>query len=672
VTSTAGRAARAPPPKVVLVSMPWTTVLQPSLGLGVLCAELRAQGVACRAFHANLLLLKHLRPETYDALAHADVLNEFLFTAPFDVLDEGQLDALCARCKLLCASNRNPSGYRDPARVYELVLALRDEVVPAFLAECAERVLEMEPTLVGLTCLFDQTIASAALARLLKDMRPDLPIVLGGYAVQHENGLEVLKAFPQIDAIARGDGEPVIARLAKASVGEGSFDTIPGVVTRANRHAPRSARRADLRKSLPPDYDDWFADVADLAEREKLRVFTEALPLESSRGCWWGQQSHCTFCGIDEETLKYRAKAPEQVLAEIGSLRERYGVGYPLRFSDYIFPHHYHETLLPELAKLEPPAQIECEIKANQTRARLRAFAFAGFAAVQPGIESFSTAVLKRMDKGVRAIQNVQLLKWGFLDGVVINYNLIFGFPGDTPDEYRELAANMPRLYHLTPPVSRSEVALTRFAPLYETPERFGLTKARAHAYYDVLFSRDFLERTGFQMDNYCYYFDRNFDFTPELAELYTRLVIQVSYWKKRQVEGGVMLAYKKANGRYAFVDTRFAQRETFVIEGVAAALYAVCDSQAIGTEEAIARTIEITGSTREAALEALDELDRRRVVWQSDRMVLGLGVPSEIAVQRHRQGWRLAWPALAPLLRKDRDAPEPEPARPLDELALA
>lgn len=677
IGAAAGGALGGPPPKVVpkavLVSMPWTTVLQPSLGLGVLCAELRSEGLACRAFHANLLLLKHMRAATYDALAHSDVLNEFLFTAPLDVVDEAQLDALCARCKLLCAAERNPPGYEDPAELYELILALRDEVVPAFLADCAERILAMEPTLVGFTCLFDQTLASAALARLLKDARPDLPIVLGGYAVQHDNGTEVLKAFPQVDAIARGDGEPIIARLARASVGDGAFDDIRGVTTRANMHRPQAPLRADLRKALRPDYDDWFADVADLGEREKVRVFTECLPLESSRGCWWGQRSHCTFCGIDEETLKYRAKAPEQVLAEIGSLRERYGVRYALRFSDYIFPHHYHETLIPELARLQPRAQLECEIKANQTRERLQAFARAGFVAVQPGIESFSTPVLRRMDKGVRAIQNVQLLKWGYLDGVVINYNLIFGFPGDQPEEYRFLAENMPRLYHLTPPVSRGEVALTRFAPLYETPERFGLPgKATSHAYYRVLFSRSFLERTGFQLDNYCYYFDRNFDFTPQMAELYTRLVIQVAHWKQRQAADGVMLAYKKGGGRYAFIDTRFARRETFELHGAAAALYEVCDDRAIGTEEAIGRAMALAGATRDEALEALDELDRRRVVWQSDRMLLGLGIPSEIAALRHRQRWRLSWPALTAVLRNAEGADQPAPAAPLGELALA
>ena len=300
-------------PYVVLISMPWTTLRQPSLGLALLCANLRSQGISCRVFHANLLLLKYLTAETYFVISRLIACNEFLFTAIIDLdPDQEQLEAMLQQCRLICAADKSSRNYREPGELFELLMSLRSRIIPSFLGECAERILSMQPTLAGFSCLFDQTIAAVALAKLLKEARPELPVVLGGYAVQHENGNQVLQAFPQIDAIARGDGETVIAKLAWASVGGLSFDEIQGVTTRKNLDQWRIATRADLREALPPDYSDWFSDLEALRATEKISIMTEALPLESSRGCWWGEHSHCVFCGIDEETMVYRSKPAER------------------------------------------------------------------------------------------------------------------------------------------------------------------------------------------------------------------------------------------------------------------------------------------------------------------------------------------------------------------------
>lgn len=68
-----------------------------------------------------------------------------------------------------------------------------------------------------------------------------------------------------------------------------------------------------------------------------------------------------------------------------------------------ILPHRYFATLLPELARRGTGLRLSCEMKANTTPERFDLLARAGFAEVQPGIESFSSRVLRSMDKGVRA-----------------------------------------------------------------------------------------------------------------------------------------------------------------------------------------------------------------------------------------------------------------------------
>lgn len=67
-------------PSVILVSLPWTTLTEPSLGLGLLKAILSREDIPCRVMHLNLFLLRHLHASTYFALSNVYALNDFLFS----------------------------------------------------------------------------------------------------------------------------------------------------------------------------------------------------------------------------------------------------------------------------------------------------------------------------------------------------------------------------------------------------------------------------------------------------------------------------------------------------------------------------------------------------------------------------------------------------------------
>src|SRR5271156_6510656 len=70
--------------RVLLVSMPWTTLTEPSLGLAMLKAVLAKHGFAATVMHLNLFLLEHLKAHTYEALSVVYVLNDFLFGHALD------------------------------------------------------------------------------------------------------------------------------------------------------------------------------------------------------------------------------------------------------------------------------------------------------------------------------------------------------------------------------------------------------------------------------------------------------------------------------------------------------------------------------------------------------------------------------------------------------------
>lgn len=630
--------------RVVLASLPWATYAEPSLGLALLKATLSVAGVESHVRHLNLRLLHYLSPETYSMLSQFWGINDFLFTYTLDeALDQRQADCLIECCTKQVAGVTQ-DRYSTLEALLELCLRVREEVIPVYLDDCASHILELEPTLVGFTCMFDQTLASVALAKILKARSPDLMIVLGGYALEGVPGNTVLRSFPWIDAIARGDGEPQIALLADASVGIGQMDKIPGVITQGLEFPVSPPLQTDLNAAPLPDYEDWFADLETLRSSEKLTIRSKVLPVEASRGCWWGQHKHCVFCGIDEETLKYRAKEQQGVLAMLRSMRGRYG-DHIFRFSDYILPKQYYHEMLDHLAAEVPRFRLMGEIKANQTADRLRRLSAAGFVELQPGIESFSTEVLRLMDKGVRAIYNVVTLKAGYQYRIQINYNILYGLPNEEPEWYLEMLAQLPMLYHLTPPVSRTETVVTRFAPLQANPGRFNLlVKPRHHRCYDMLFSEAFFRDHPFSLDDYAYYFARHFDYSDDNQKLYSMLVLQVENWKRQHRERDVYLYYM---GDREFFDSRFGDEQRYVLNELEWLVYLNCDSAPV-TLNALSERIAQLGPWSESAIaRAVETLTLAlRIVWREGDHLLGLAVPGAVWHAHKESNWPRHWTA--------------------------
>ena len=277
----------------------------------------------------------------------------------------------------------------------------------------------------------------------------------------------------------------------------------------------------------------------------------------------------------------------------------------------------------------------------------MKALADAGFVELQPGIESFSSEVLSEMDKGVRAIQNVATLKLGYLYGMVIHYNVLFGFPGEELAWFKDLFSRIPMLYHLIPPISRSLVQITRFAPLQVDPERFDITRRATHDWrYDVIFSQDFLEQSGMQLDNYVYCFERTFDTSPELAEAHRILVHQVEHWKNQHRRRDVVLSWEPVADGGRFTDSRFGHAEVVDVDHVTWRVYQEVDGKPRAVSD-VRRTLEAEGLAPEAVDEALDHLADARLVWREGRQALGLAVPAEVARARVASNWKAEWITL-------------------------
>jgi ribosomal peptide maturation radical SAM protein 1 len=612
-------------PSVIMVSLPWTTLTEPSLGLGLLKAVLEKEGVTSRVMNLNLFFLRYVHATTYFAIANVYALNDFLFSYVLDPeVTHKQHQILRHKVRELLDRGRVVRFGGEDAFV-EKLLKLRSETIPRFLREVADEIAASPASLVGFTCMFDQTIASLALAKLIKERAPEKMLALGGYAVRSPAAEMLIASSPWIDAICVGEGEKTIVALARAARGGLALGEVPGIVYRGcdgEVIETPPAPLVDLASNPVPNFDDFFSDLQRLSEVDKVNIQAVYLPVENSRGCWWGQKSHCTFCGIRNSDMAFRWLPAEVSLATMAALNRRYGI-LAFRFSDYILPYEYYKTLLPRLAEMGAPYRLFGEIKANVNEERFRLLHDAGFEEVQPGIESFSTPVLSKMAKGVSAIQNVHTLLMGRRQGVEIRYNLLYGFPDDELQEYQEMLRVVRRIVHLDSPVSYVPVQITRYAPLQERPQDFGIDVAPADPTFELVFSARYRAESGFDVGAYCYYFQRPFENGARLTRVYAELQDVVEAWRLADKDQTNWLYVEPTPDGGMVHDKRGSDER----------VYPICEMQLavlISCSEPVERKTLAAMLPAGQAQAMLEELDRLGLVFIEGERVLSLLMPGK------------------------------------------
>jgi ribosomal peptide maturation radical SAM protein 1 len=463
---------------VVLVSMPWDQLEHPPIQLGILQMALERDGVGADVCCLGLDFLDHCMAASADRPA-----GQRLGVADYDLVVELSRDVGLGDWIFAEPAAEADAGYARWVREHPLggrgieVAHRFRELVPSFLDRCAESLAAREPAVIGFTTGAQQTLASLALARRLKARLPSLGVVFGGANCQGEMGAALHRAFPWVDAVVRGEGESVFPALVKDFLAGAPCRPQPGLCYRDGERSvvvPEGGDQVPLDEVPVPRYDEYFARLhASPAAAELLPRVT--LLYESARGCWWGARSHCTFCGISERALAFRSKRPERVVQELLDLTARYGTKNVL-VVDYILDRRYFREVLPRLREAGAGLQMFCETKANITKAEVRLLREAGFVSIQAGVESLSDPILKSMRKGVTAFHNVRLLKWCAESRVRLFWNVLYGLPGEPPEEYARMADLMRSLVHLEPP-RLVPLALDRFSPYHERPEAFGLVR---------------------------------------------------------------------------------------------------------------------------------------------------------------------------------------------------
>ena len=605
--------------KVQLINMPFADINRPALSLTQLKAVSKDVPVDMEIVYLNQDFGHYFGADLFQGIAdqYTAGLGDWMFRELAFPEEPDNADAYLGR--------HFPFG--DPkTKAFKQALLEKRAGLRDFLEGLISKYQIDDARLVGYTSMFSQNVACFALSKMLKEHNPKIITTMGGANCETPMGQEIAKGVSQIDFVFSGPALISFPRLLGHLL-EDDMDAchrIPGVFSKKN--VAQLGFRDLAGEELPIDepvmldyrsfitsFDENFPDL----EEEKL------LTMETSRGCWWGARSHCTFCGLNGETMAYRAMSPNLAIKQFESLFSYADDCSHFVTVDNILPQNYTKEVFP---RLDPPPHIDLfyEVKADLSEEELALLSEKRVKRVQPGIESLATSTLKLMKKGTTAFGNIIFLRNCALYDVVPAWNLLMGFPGEGENVYQKYMEDLPLLVHLPPPSGVYPVRFDRFSPYFTKADTYKLA-LRPYEFYKYVYP---LDETS--LANLAYYFqDTNYsaDYIKAMTRWIGKLRQPVHTWErlwKNSSETGQCHPYLYFKSPTTIYDSRSGEPLEFQISDVARRVLDTLDRpRGFSTLATLLKEIPNFDPAREIA-----SLQDKGLVFQEGQRYLNLVFP--------------------------------------------
>jgi ribosomal peptide maturation radical SAM protein 1 len=600
--------------RLALISMPWPLANRPSIQLATLKSYLNrhAPDVEVECHHPYLDVANLLGVKTYNRLAERTWVAEAVY---------GYLVNPEKAPEIMALWQREGGGKREPT---------------GDLEELARSIDRLHRTkhlthpwsnydLVGFSISFSQLTSSLYLIWKIRALHPHCRVVVGGSNCSGELGRSLLAHVPEIDFVVSGEGElpllGLIRGLRRRSL-EGETER-GGLLWRDSRGEIRGGgiqQLSDLRELPTPDYGHYFKD---LGQQSAMGNLVPALPVETSRGCWWhrartGTRGRaCRFCNLNLQWKGYRRKGPGQVAKEMETLASRHR-SLRFFFVDNILNPPTTEGMFQRIAALGRSFEIFTEVRASVTRRQLLAMRRAGVTQVQIGVESLSSRLLKKLNKGTTVIQNIEVMKHCEELGIQHHSNLILGFPGSDGDDVAETLQNLAfvRPYQ---PLRKVRFWLGQNSPVALDPERFGIRRIANHPTYGILLPGSLGTSLCLMIKSYVG--DRR-----RQHQLWQPVARAVAEWQRLQGRRGrePLLGFRDG-GDFLLIRKRLgdSEPETYRLRGASRDIYRFCEERQTLSE--LYRHFPRFSLERLQAF--VSDLVRLRLMFQEGDQVLSLAV---------------------------------------------
>lgn len=472
---------------VLLVSMPFAGVAIPSIQLQILEGFCRERDIHIETKHlylkaAEIYGLQHynyLICPPNDSYTAQNIFSKYVFPDHWKNNQEKFKDFFNQRAAL--NKEKQMFSFEDYVQQTDI-----------FFQWVLENLNWRSFDIIGFTLNYGQLLPSLAIAKNIKALAPEKSIIFGGSRTVDKLGMNVLRAFDYVDFIVSGDGEEALFQLAS------DFEhvaSIPRLIYRKNGkiHWNQSEAVVNLNSTPIPSYDSFYRDLAaTTGEIQQYFHYFGRLPVEISRGCWWNR---CTFCNLNVHYPSYQEKSVGRIIQEIQWLSDRYRM-LEFQMIGNTLPRHEYRSLFEKIKQLGRDFSFFVEARAGQlTGEDYRLMKEAGFTAIQTGVESFSSHYLRKINKGVRVIDNIAALKFCQENKIKNGFNLLVRYPNEEPVDFEETSKVVHIIQSFLDPPQLCEFRLMYGSPIYCHPQSFNIETITNTSVDTIMFPPHILEQ---------------------------------------------------------------------------------------------------------------------------------------------------------------------------------
>ena len=463
---------------IALLQVPFASHNNVSLGLIRIKSVLAREGFDCHIIYLDLELEADLGEEIacdFERSRDSYWLIELLYAAELfpDYLDSSTFQK---RASAVLRGASLPSLLPSPSSLLEIFHKFNQRILKRWQKN-------FPYDAVGISCNYN-IMPALYFASSIKALHPHVQTILGGNQVNGDVGNAIIKTFPFVDWVVRGEGEMAAARIMHL-LGRKVTQVPPNCSHRSGSEVvcnPVVDKPVDMEQLPFPDFDDYLSSYQDYSF--KREVF---LSLEIGRGCYYGK---CGFCGFNPLGKTYRRMSDKRVVQTLEHLTKRYGI------NKYVFVDNLMPPDVQRLAKAICDSPFDYEfflaLQATQTPHVIDALARMGTKAVFIGIESLTTSVLKRMQKGSTLFDNIVALKESVRRGIAAPYFLLTQFPGETKEEVERTIQINRLIPHLNMDAMDSPFYIHYGCPAQQSPRLFNLERITPKAHYSWLLPRKY------------------------------------------------------------------------------------------------------------------------------------------------------------------------------------
>ncbi|MDO9198772.1 B12-binding domain-containing radical SAM protein [Rhodoferax sp.] len=325
--------------------------------------------------------------------------------------------SLGLRCLLANMDLHGGAGLRARTQLREFVIQQRP-------VQIVEDLLALNPAVIGLGIYIWNVVETTQVVRLLKTLRPDIKVVLGGPEVSFETGDQEICRL--VDHVITGWGDVSFPKLCRALL-DGPQPLMKVI---AGEQPPL--------ETLALPYNEYTDQ--DLAKR--------LLYVEASRGCPF----KCEFClsSLDKTAWAFEL---DRFMAEMDALYQRGARNFKFVDRTFNLKVDFSVRILQFfMDRMAPDLFVHFEVVPDSLPDRLKALIAqfpAGSLQFEVGIQSFNPEVQQRISRKQDNAKTADNLRWLVNESQAhVHADLIFGLPGETLESFAE---GFDRLYGLAP-----------------------------------------------------------------------------------------------------------------------------------------------------------------------------------------------------------------------------